>query len=201
MLQTESLSFQYKQNSPLLNGLNFQLRAGEIVGLPGRSGIGKTTLAHLLTGFLRPSAGTVNCDGASFPGKGYCPAQLIFQHPELALNPRWKISKILEEGNHDFAPLLKKFGIASQWLDRYPHELSGGELQRIALIRIMNKNTRYIIADEITASLDANTQALIWTNLIAWAEKHGVGILVISHDSNLLQRICHRIDTSFLCEV
>ncbi len=197
MLATDSLSFSYKDHAPIISGLSFQLQPGEIVGLPGKSGIGKSTLANLLTGFLQPDSGTIRCDDTPLDHNSFCPAQLIFQHPELAMNPRWKIRKILEEGNHNFAPLLRKFGIATPWLERYPHELSGGELQRIALIRIMNDNTRYIIADEITASLDANTQALIWTNLIAWAMEKQVGILAISHDNNLLQRICHRIDTAF----
>lgn len=200
MLKADSLSFRYKQNVPLLDKFNFKLQPGEIVGLPGRSGIGKSTLAALLTGYLQPSSGQISCDGQSLLPADYCPAQLIFQHPELAINPRWKIEKILEEGNPNFHSLLHKFGIAEQWLDRYPHELSGGELQRIALIRIMTRQTRFIIADEITASLDANTQALIWTNLTAWAKENQVGILVISHDTNLLDRLCHRIDQSFIHE-
>lgn len=197
MLTADSITYDYNHNAPLIEQLSFHLDPGEVAGLPGRSGIGKSTLAYLLTGFLQPHSGTIKCDGKPLEDRCFCPAQLIFQHPELAMNPRWKISKILEEGNSDYASLLKKFGIAPGWLDRYPHELSGGELQRIALIRIMNPKTRYIIADEITASLDANTQALIWNNLLSWAKENEVGILAISHDSNLLNRICHRIDDSF----
>lgn len=198
MLATDSLTFRYVEETPLIENLNFQLRPGEIVGLPGKSGIGKSTLANLLTGYLQPQSGTIRCNTKPLADNDTCPAQLIFQHPELAMNPRWKIRKILEEGNSNYSPLLRKFGVAENWLERYPHELSGGELQRIALIRIMNDKTRYMIADEITASLDANTQALIWTNLMAWAEEKEIGILAISHDDNLLQRICHRIDTSFV---
>lgn len=170
---------------------------GEVVGLIGESGIGKSTLASLLTGYLQPSSGTISCDNNLLSGVNGWSAQLVFQHPELAMNPRWKIKKILEEGNTNYTPLLQKFGVATEWLERYPHELSGGELQRVALIRVMNDTTRYIIADEITSSLDANSQALIWTNLLAWAKEKQVGILVISHNINLLRRICDRIDTSF----
>lgn len=198
MLAADSLTFRYSNEIPLIEDLNFQLQPGEIVGLPGKSGIGKSTLANLLTGYLQPLSGTIRCNNNPLTDNNTCPAQLIFQHPELAMNPRWKIRKILEEGNSSYSPLLRKFGVAEQWLERYPHELSGGELQRIALIRIMNNKTRYMIADEITASLDANTQALIWTNLMTWAEEMEIGILAISHDDNLLQRICHRIDTSFV---
>lgn len=197
MLTADFLSFAYEKDTTLFDNINFYLYTGEVVGLPGKSGIGKSTLAKLLTGYLQPSSGIIRCDNKPLNNVNGCPAQLIFQHPEMAMNPRWKIRKILAEGNSNYAPLLEKFGIRTQWLQRYPHELSGGELQRIALIRVMNSTTRYIIADEITASLDANSQALIWTNLLAWAREKQIGILVISHNINLLQRICDRVDTSF----
>lgn len=197
MLSASSVTFQYNGASPLIDNLNFHLQAGEIVGLPGRSGIGKSTFALMLSGILHPLSGKITCNNQGLPKNGYCPVQLIFQHPEMAINPRWKISRVLEEGNAAYPTMYEKFGLHADMLDRYSCELSGGELQRIALIRVMNENTRYIIADEITASLDASTQALIWTSLIPWAKKKNVGILSISHDRKLLERICDRIDYSF----
>ena len=73
-------------------------------------------------------------------------------------------------------------------------ELSGGELQRVAIARVLNRNTRYLIADEMTAMLDANTQALIWQVILAFARQYQVGVIAISHDKPLLERICHGVE-------
>jgi len=154
MLQAETVVYRYQRHMPLLEGINLTIRPGEIVGLPGASGCGKSTLGRLLAGYLSPQTGAVTYGNRLLPEKGYCPVQMIFQHPESSMNPRWKIKKILAEGNQENADLLQQFGIHSSWLDRFPHELSGGELQRIALIRVMNSDTRYLIADEMIASLD-----------------------------------------------
>lgn len=197
MLQAKRIYYRYQHDVPLLEELDCTIEPGEIVGLPGPSGCGKSTLGRLLAGYQTPQAGTISSGGNLLPAGGYCPVQMIFQHPELSVNPRWRIRKILEEGNNDHAELVRSFGIHQNWLERYPHELSGGELQRIALIRAMTPSTRYLIADEMTASLDPGTQALIWQNVMRWAKSREVGILAISHDVNLLERICDRIDTSF----
>lgn len=197
MLQGEMIHYRYNHHAPLLEEVDCTIRSGEIVGLPGPSGCGKSTLGRLLAGYATPQSGTISCEGRPLPKAGYCPVQMIFQHPELAVNPRWKIKKILEEGNSDHRDLLEPFGICENWLERYPHELSGGELQRITLIRAMTPSTRYLIADEMTASLDPGTQALIWQTVMKWAKALKVGILAISHDASLLDRICDRIDNTF----
>ncbi len=197
MLQAEKIHYRYHHDVPLLEELDCTIEPGEIVGLPGPSGCGKSTLGRLLAGYHTPQAGTISSGGSPLPTGGYCPVQMIFQHPEMSVNPRWRIRKILEEGNTNHAELVRSFGIHQNWLERYPHELSGGELQRIALIRAMTPSTRYLIADEMTASLDPGTQALIWQNVMRWAKSRQVGILAISHDVNLLERICDRIDTTF----
>jgi peptide/nickel transport system ATP-binding protein/Fe3+-transporting ATPase len=181
----------------LLEGVDCAVHSGEIVGLPGPSGCGKSTLAKLLAGFVFPQSGKITCNGRPLPANGCAPVQMIFQHPELAVNPRWKISKILAEGNNNCAELLYHFGIHQNQLERYPHELSGGELQRITLIRVMTPATRYLIADEMTASLDPATQASIWKTVLSWAKTEQVGILAISHDTSLLNCICDRIDNGF----
>ncbi|MCC5633289.1 ATP-binding cassette domain-containing protein [Nostoc sphaeroides CHAB 2801] len=135
MLKTEHLSFRYSQQSWIVHDLNLSLERGEVVGLTGPSGLGKTTIGKLLAGYLQPTQGKVTCDGQPLPNKGYCPVHLIFQNPELAVNPRWQINKILAEGQPPSADLLASLGIHQSWLSRYPHELSGGELQRIAVAR------------------------------------------------------------------
>jgi peptide/nickel transport system ATP-binding protein len=198
MLQAESLSFGYGHGSLLLQDMDFAIRPGEIIGLPGPSGKGKSTLAKLLCGYLQPQKGSVTVDSSPLPRSGYCPVQMLFQHPELAMNPRWKIAEILMEGHPCEEEILHKLHIHKNWLDRYPHELSGGELQRIALARAMGPQTRYLVADEMTAMLDANTQALIWQVILAWAAEKKVGVLAISHDLHLLLQVANHIDMRFI---
>ena len=194
MLSGEQLSFRYSERHPwIVRDFNLTIEPGEIVGLMGPSGFGKTTIAKLLSGYLMPTQGTVKIDDRPLPQRDYTPVQLIFQNPELAVNPRWKIRKILEEGQFPAADLQRTLGIYPTWLDRYPHELSGGELQRIAVARVLNQATRYLIADEMTAMLDANTQALIWQAVLSYAQTYNMGVLVVSHELPLMKRLCERI--------
>jgi peptide/nickel transport system ATP-binding protein len=193
MLIGKQLSFRYPRHPWILQNFDITIAPGEIVGLLGPSGFGKTTLSKMLAGYLTPIHGSVTLDRTSLPTRGYCPVQMIFQNPELAVNPRWRIHKILTEKQMPDRSLLNALGIHSSWLDRYPHELSGGELQRIAVVRVLNPATRYLIADEMTAMLDANTQALIWHTVLDYARSHHLGLLVISHEAALIKRLCDRV--------
>lgn len=194
MLVGKQLTFRYSPRHPwILRDFNVAIAPGEMVGLAGPSGFGKTTLGKLLAGYLTPIAGRVTVDNQPLPLRGYSPVQLIFQNPELAVNPRWRVRQILQEGYTPAPELLEALGIHGNWLDRYPHELSGGELQRIAVARVLNPVTRYLIADEMTAMLDANTQALIWQAVLNYTRTHQVGLLVISHEFALLKRLCDRM--------
>ncbi|TBR56722.1 ABC transporter ATP-binding protein [Westiellopsis prolifica IICB1] len=194
MLRGENLSFRYRQNQPwILRDFSIEINPGEIVGLSGTSGLGKTTLGKILAGYLLTMEGSVIIDNQPLPMRGYCPVQMMFQNPELAMNPRWRISKILKEGQMPSGELLQALNINQNWLNRWPHELSGGELQRIAVARSLGRLTRYLIADEMTAMLDANTQALIWKGVIDYVRQAEIGILVISHDFWLLKRLCDRM--------
>lgn len=194
MLRGKQLAFRYSPRHPwILQDFNLTVARGEVVGLIGPSGFGKTTLGKLLAGYLTPTQGSVTVNDQPLPHRGYCPVQLIFQNPELAVNPRWRISKSLQEGQIPTKDLLYALGIHSSWLNRYPHELSGGELQRIAVARVLNPATRYLIADEMTAMLDANTQALIWQAVLDYACNQDLGLLVISHEAALLKRLCHQV--------
>ncbi len=197
MLRANTVSYSYEDGPAVLQGVSIHISPGEVVGLPGPSGRGKTTLGRILSGYMEPGEGTVTLNDSALPKSGYCPVQLIFQHPELAMNPRCHIAAILSEGHPCDDTILRSLGINKSWLERYPHELSGGELQRVALARVMNSATKYLVADEITAMLDANTQAHIWKILLGWARENGVGLLAISHDPNLLERVADRIDSSF----
>jgi peptide/nickel transport system ATP-binding protein/Fe3+-transporting ATPase len=194
MLSSEQLSFRYSSKHPwTVRDFDLTIQPGEVVGLMGPSGFGKTTIAKLLSGYLSPIQGAVRVDNRPLPLQGYVPVQLIFQNPELAVNPRWKVRAILKEGLFPPPDLLQSLGIHQSWLDRYPHELSGGELQRIAVARVLNRATRYLVADEMTAMLDANTQALIWQTVLDYTHTYNVGLLVISHEFALLKRLCGRI--------
>lgn len=193
MLTGEHLSYRYGPGSAwILQDVSISLAAGEIVGVRGHSGRGKTTLGKLLAGYLTPTAGNVTCDGHPLPQQGYCPVQLIFQHPELAINPRWRIGRVVREGYDPPKQMLEALSIDAGWFERWPHELSGGELQRVAVARALGPSTRYLIADEITAMLDANTQAQIWQVVLAHARHHHLGVLVFSHTAPLLERLCDR---------
>ena len=103
------------------------------------------------------------------------------------------MGKILTESWNPPQDVLDEFGIKKEWLKRYPSELSGGELQRFSILRSLNPKTKFIVADEITTMLDAITQAQIWTSVINHCRKNNVGILAVSHDMNLLERICDDI--------
>lgn len=194
MLDAKNLYFRYAPDSPwLFNGFSMDVSPGEVVGLQGPSGRGKSTLARILCGYLHPHSGIVAVDGHSGIRNGFNPVQLLFQHPELSVDPRWKIREILREGHTPAEAQLAAFDIDPDWLGRYPCELSGGQLSRVCLVRALSPEVKFLIADEITTMLDALTQARIWKSLLHYSEENRIGMLVISHDEPLLKRLCHRI--------
>ncbi|MBM7573552.1 ABC transporter ATP-binding protein [Aquibacillus albus] len=193
LLEANHVSFRYGTEPWLFRHVDFKIKTGEIVGLVGPSGSGKTTFGRLLAGYETPHEGSITLDGSPVPSNRYHPIQLVFQHPEKAVNPRWKMRKIVNEGWEPDEALLEKLGIMQEWLERWPNELSGGELQRFCVARALGTNTRFLIADEMTTMLDAITQAQIWHAVLEIAEKRNMGVLVISHDHHLIHRLCTRI--------
>ena len=195
-LEARDIAFRYPRRGqrPVLTGVSLTLAPGERLGLFAPSGRGKTTLCKLLAGYERPGRGEVLLDGLPLSRyRGPCPVQLIGQHPETMLDPLLPLGRSLEEAGPADPRLLDELHIQPGWLARYPGELSGGELQRFCIARALGPATRYLLCDEITAMLDLITQAQIWEFLLREGERRGLGLLIVSHNRPLLQRLCTRV--------
>lgn len=190
-LKAEHISFGYSSKNIILRDINFIMDNNEILGLFGDSGSGKSTFCKILTGFIDSYKGKVLLNDMEIK-KGFNPIQLIYQHPEKTMNPRWTMGNILKESWNPPEEILDEFGIKMEWFSRYPSELSGGELQRFSILRALNPETKFIIADEITTMLDAVTQVQIWDSLLKYARKYKIGVLVVSHDIKLLNILTDR---------
>ncbi len=168
-LEARNLSFQYDNgNRKILNNVSMYLDGKDRLGLMAPSGFGKTTFCKILAGYEKPDSGKVLVDGkpiASF--RGYCPVQMIWQHPELSVNPRLKMKETIKEGRRVERRVLEGLGIETSWLNRYPGELSG-------------------------AMLDLITQSQIWNFLLEEVKMRGIGLLVVSHSEPLVARVCNR---------
>ncbi|MGG0642438.1 ATP-binding cassette domain-containing protein [Sporosarcina gallistercoris] len=193
MLEVEGVSYRHTKHTWLFRNLSLSIAPGEIVGLYGKSGSGKTTLAQVIANYLEPAEGIVKVNEQKVEFTGPSPVQLVWQHPEKAINPRWKMNKVLAEGGNVDSSILDALGIAPSWMTRYPSELSGGELQRFCVARALGPHTEYLIADEMTSMLDSITQAQIWHTILQIAKERPLGVLVISHEKQLLERICDRV--------
>ena len=193
-LEAKNVSFRYREHSPwILREISLSVEKGERVGLVGPSGYGKSTLLRLMGGYLKPASGEILLDGKPLPQKGVCPVQLIYQHPEKAINPRWKMKKVLEESGMFRREIMEALGIEEEWLSRYPRELSGGELQRFCVARSLFEGTQFLLADEMSTTLDVITQAQIWNLVLKEVEQRQLGLLMVTHNRALADRVCQRV--------
>jgi peptide/nickel transport system ATP-binding protein len=191
-LEARGLCFSYPGQPALFDGLNLNVEPHERVALVAPSGAGKSTLCKLLAGYLAPQSGAVLVNNQPLPRKGVCPVQLIWQHPEQALDSHLRMQAALDEAGVVTAELKQELGIRDEWLSRYPHELSGGELQRFCIARALAAEPRYLIADEMSTMLDAVTQARVWKVLLKSCESRGIGLIFVSHSPALTSRLATR---------
>lgn len=192
MLEVRQLSI-VQDGRQLWEGVSFQVRSGERQGISAPSGYGKTTLGRVLAQWQTATSGDIFVGGQPLSKKGYCPIQLVPQHPEQTFNPYRTTGESLRDAWSPDADWLKRLAVNPGWLARRPDELSGGELARIALLRALDPRTRYLIADEVTAQLDAHIQAQVWQVLLEEAKHRELGLIVFSHNKALLEKVCSNI--------
>ncbi|MGW0180324.1 ABC transporter ATP-binding protein [Nocardia sp. NPDC003345] len=196
----------------LLRGIDIEVGAGEAVAVAGPSGAGKTTLARVLTGIHTAASGSLEVNGRTLPVGGARRSrrdrrrvQLVPQDPLSTLNPQRTVRQALErplrldgvrgrtEITERAAGLLRDVGLEADLLSRYPGELSGGQRQRVAIARALAAAPDVLICDEITSALDDTTAHAVMEQIERVRPAHGIGVLVISHDMDLIARYCPRI--------
>ena len=192
ILEVKNLSYQYTEKDRIiLDDFSFSMTNKERLGLVAPSGVGKTTLCKLIGGYLKPDQGEILLDGKPITEyRGYCPIQMICQQPEMAVNPRLKMKEALAEGDEVEERVIRGLGIEEDWLNRFPAELSGGEMQRFSIARSLGKRTRFLIADEISTMLDLITQSQIWNFVLKEVKDREIGLIAVSHSQPLLDKIC-----------
>ena len=188
----------------ILKGISFDIPRGNTLALVGESGSGKTTLARTLVGVHRPSSGRILVDGAplrtSRGRAGAATVQMIPQDPYSSFDPRRTVAQSLAEAldpiqarvkpvRDRIAELLVQVSLDPDSMDRYPHEFSGGQRQRLAIARALAPRPRFVIADEITSALDLTTQAEILNLLADLRRRLSLTMLFISHDLAVVRHV------------
>lgn len=194
-LQARGVSAQYGSTGPpIFHGVDLTIPPARVIGLQGPSGTGKSTLARVLSGLMRPTTGTVECDGQPVitrRGRMNGEIGMLFQSPRRSCNPHQRLRQTILEARrrppaHLLAEVSERVGLTPDLWDRLPGQVSLGQLQRACIARALVAGHRYLICDEATAMLDAGTAAGI-ARLLRQQADSGLGILAISHDGPFLE--------------
>ncbi len=186
-----------------IRDVDLTLREGEIFGLAGESGSGKTSVARIIMELSRPTSGTIDID-APAPGRGRRLTQIVYQNPGTSLNPKRTVKQTLslpltsigmdaDAREARMRELLDLVRLPQSYLAKYPHELSGGQKQRVAIARALAAEPKILILDEPTAALDVSVQKTVIELLMQLRQDLGLTYLMISHDLSLMRNFCSRI--------
>jgi oligopeptide transport system ATP-binding protein len=204
-----------------VDGVSFRVAPGETLGVVGESGCGKSTLGRAILQLIPATSGEVVWLGRPIQGldaRQMRPLrrdmQIVFQDPLAALDPRMTVGEIIGEPIDTFLPtipksegkarvqeMLAKVGLSPHMLNRYPHEFSGGQCQRIGIARAMILNPKLIVCDEPVSALDVSIQAQIVNLLMRLQREFNLSLILISHDLSVVRHICHRVLVLYLGRV
>jgi len=224
LLQAEGLSVEFPVRSGRLrrevarvravHRVDLRLDAGEVLGVVGESGCGKTTLGRALVGLVQPDAGTLHVEGRDVAALSReerraltRDVQIVFQDPFASLNPRKRVRQVLalpfeahglpvdEARIRELATLV---GLAPEHLDRWPHELSGGQRQRVGIARALALQPRVVVLDEPLSALDMSIQSQVLNLLVDLQERLALSYVFISHDLSVVEWLCDRVAVMYL---
>ena len=201
-----------------VDGVSFEIARGETLALVGESGCGKSTVARLLVGLYTPSRGRVTFEGTdltalgSAAGRGLrAKLQMIFQDPYASLNPRWKVADIIAEPirvhrlidadgaiRDRVGELLRHVGLAPADAEKYPHQFSGGQRQRLSIARALASQPQFLVCDEPTSALDVSVQAQVLNLMRDIQRADGLTYLFISHNLAVVHHVSDRVGVMYL---
>ncbi|GAB7055463.1 ABC transporter ATP-binding protein [Paenibacillus sp. YK5] len=211
LLNVEGVHKSYRQQvwlrktrHQVLHDIGFEWRKGECLGIIGESGSGKSTLGRLLLGIEKPDSGSITFDGKPVSDRSVRRGAIsaVFQDYTSSINPFFTVRQaILEplrlagkgEGSFDIGKLLRQVGLNESYLPRYPHELSGGEAQRVCIARAVCSEPQCILLDEAVSSLDGSVQMQVLDLLVKLRTAYGMGYIFITHDIQAAAYLCDRI--------